>query len=582
MTRFAQHVLPLSPYFSEFLGTFFIVFVTALLLSSQDGVNEMWRPSGIAFATMAAMSATSFVSGSHLNPAVSLAFGMTRKMPFRRTVKYMITQVVAGITACEVVRLMTSKPLPLIQPQSGYTLIDAALVEGLYSGTYCFVALNCISSLQNNPKGMRNQFFALAVSFVVIAGGHPANEVSGAFLNPAISAGFVLCTHTRESLGRSLLIVAAQVTGSFLAAILFFLVRPEELAALGVNVDGHGCNRLCSAIHAVNVCGKRKDGTSVEDGDSDDEVGAVEDVVSQVEASVKQQYTPSLPARVMSEFVGTYFIVLTFGLCAVSTNRALAEKPKGASLLSIWSEVDVDAGPVANFASTRHGGTGRDVVSTPYSTGAALLAMTYSLGTVSGAHFNPAVTLAVMCSSRDPYVWAEAPTRILTQAGAALLAALTYIFICKGQAEAVPNYLPHLGPGQGFSWMSVTVGEMIFTTALAYVVLCMATVDSPRYPKASTAKSFDFGLAIGFIFMAGAWVMQRISGGMLNPAISLSVSASGIINMGLAAFTPQQLSTFSGELLQYVCWQCAGGILASFIFWLVHPLLYKPDPLLAK
>ena len=40
--------------------------------------------------------------------------------------------------------------------------------------------------------------------------------------------------------------------------------------------------------------------------------------------------------------------------------------------------------------------------------------------------------------------------------------------------------LPHLGPGTEYSWTAVNISEMLFTLAVAYVVLCMTTVNSPR------------------------------------------------------------------------------------------------------
>ncbi|CAE7397805.1 Prune1 [Symbiodinium natans] len=245
----------------------------------------------LLFATIASISATSAVSGSHLNPAVSLAFGLSRKMYWGRVWTYIFLQIAAGVAACGTVRVIMQKELPAVEPKSYYNFLDAGLVEGIYSAMYCFVALNCIASLENNPRGFRNQFFALAIGLVLIAG----RGLAG-LLNPAITVGFCIfggegftllselwradtqiiadtcwrpCWHLEPAkiasghhAGRSLLLAAAQASmililcssvltsslvsavllkfqtctrigaaGAVAAAVLFFLVRPEETCA---------------------------------------------------------------------------------------------------------------------------------------------------------------------------------------------------------------------------------------------------------------------------------------------------------------------------------------------------------------
>ncbi|CAJ1436059.1 unnamed protein product, partial [Effrenium voratum] len=514
--QLSEYVLPFATYFAEFLGTFLVVFTSALLIvRDADLVGSWaWRATSMAFATIAAITATSAVSGSHLNPAVSLAYGLSRKMYWGRVWTYILLQAAAGIAGCASAQLLLQKQLPAVEPKSFYNFIDASLVEGIYSAVYCFVALNCMGSIENNPRGFRNQFFPVAIGFVMIAGGPPCSEVSGGFLNPALTLGFCVVGNQGQHLSHSLLLAAAQAGGAVAAAFLFFLVRPEELGALGIRGEG----RLCSALGALNFCGRRKEETA-EDSNSEDD--------ADVDPDPARKYHAPWAARIISELIGSYVVVLTFGICAVATNRAQAEDSK-----AILMELRLDEpGNASAFASPAPQ-EAKLVLSTPYSTGAAVLSLTYALASVSGAHFNPAVTLAVMFSSRDPYVWAEGPTRILAQAGGGIAAALTYVFVSRGQANVVAKHLPHLGPGAEYSWSAVNLSEMLFTLAVAYVVLCMTTVKSPRYPKASSTASFDFGIAIGFTVMAGGWVTQWISGGMLNPAVSLGVATADLLQAG--------------------------------------------------
>jgi len=466
---FSETVAPFGPYFAEFLGTYFIVFTAALLLINDEEYsgNQMWRSTGIGFMTMAATYSMSGASGGLLNPAVSLAFGFTRKVYWRRVWCFIIIQILAGMAACETVRIMMQKALPAVEPKSFYNTVDAAVVEGIYSFLICFVALNCMASLQNNPRGNRNQFFGIAIGLTTIAGGGPASEVSGGFLNPAITLGF-LAVSPPDHLLRSLVLVGAQFAGAFVSAILFFMTRPEELVALGVVTgEGLGCSRICIAFQALNLCGKRQ----TQEGDEEEEEGAHSSSEDEIERTSTRKYVAPWPARIMSELIGTYMVVLTFGLCAVASNRQLKEDQKVA--LSQLLSGDRPLNNISNSALLS------DQVSTPYCTGAALVSLTYALGTVSGAEFNPAVTLASMLSSRDPFVWAEAQMRLIVQIIAAVAASFTTLFVCRGQNRVIGQSLPYLGPGTGWSWATVSAGEMFLTATLAYVFLARRRSTAP-------------------------------------------------------------------------------------------------------
>lgn len=135
------------------------------------------------------------------------------------------------------------------------------------------------------------------MGFCVVAGGPPCSAVSGGFLNPAITLGFCLA-HLGDHVARALLLAAAQVLGAVAAAVIFFLVRPEELSALGIGVgEGLSCRRLCNAVGALNFCGRRKE-ELVEDSEEEEELAA----------DPAQRYRPPWAARILSELLGTYLV----------------------------------------------------------------------------------------------------------------------------------------------------------------------------------------------------------------------------------------------------------------------------------
>merc|ERR1719198_2350502 len=92
--------------------------------------------------------------------------------------------------------------------------------------------------------------------------------------------------------------------------------------------------------------------------------------------------------------------------------------------------------------------------------------MIYSLGDVSGAHFNPAVTLAIRVSKFRPADLTDRMTGLymVAQILGGIVAGAVYKLIHNGNAFG-------LGPQPGFQWSQVAVAETIFTFVLCFVVL---------------------------------------------------------------------------------------------------------------
>ena len=146
----------------------------------------------------------------------------------------------------------------------------------------------------------------------------------------------------------------------------------------------------------------------------------------------------------------------------------------------------------------------------PLAIGAVLMVMVYAGGHVSGGHYNPAVSLAVLV--RRKLTAREAAFYILTQLVAGLAAALVVRALGEPRtAVAVSN------------GTRVFVAEALFTFALAYVVLNVATASETR-------DNSYFGLAIGFTVVVGAYAVGWISGGAFNPAVAEGTSLIGILN----------------------------------------------------
>ena len=150
----------------------------------------------------------------------------------------------------------------------------------------------------------------------------------------------------------------------------------------------------------------------------------------------------------------------------------------------------------------------------PLAIGLSLAVMIYAFGHISGAHLNPAVTLAVFIRGRIDYMSAMA--YVAAQFVGAFVGAAQ-------QKEVLAALVPPEASGYPLKPSGVEFGtafllEATYTFALAIVVLNVATV------KKHATNSF-YGLAIGLTVTVAALAAGSISGGAFNPAIGIALPA---------------------------------------------------------
>jgi aquaporin Z len=169
----------------------------------------------------------------------------------------------------------------------------------------------------------------------------------------------------------------------------------------------------------------------------------------------------------------------------------------------------------------------------PLGIAAALMAMIYAGGHISGAHYNPAVTLAAFirgaCTIHE------------------MIGYWVMQFVSGAVAAVVVTWFKGGGP---LTVLTIDIptglaGEFLFTFALAYVVLNVATA------RGVEGNSY-FGMAIGLTVLAGALAVGPITGGAFNPAVSLALLVFGVVA--------------AGDIWIYLVPQLIAGALAGVVF----------------
>lgn len=141
-----------------------------------------------------------------------------------------------------------------------------------------------------------------------------------------------------------------------------------------------------------------------------------------------------------------------------------------------------------------------------------LVAAVYVVASASGAHLNPAVTVALATVRKFP--WSMVPGYLIAQFTGAILAELMNWFMFGGQLRET-LILGATAPGPDIPWYTALVTEFVLTLVLMVVI--MATAVYQRKPGGASQS----GLAIGLWLGAAIFLALPITGGSLNPARTL-------------------------------------------------------------
>ena len=169
-----------------------------------------------------------------------------------------------------------------------------------------------------------------------------------------------------------------------------------------------------------------------------------------------------------------------------------------------------------------------------------VMAIILFMGKISGAHLNPAVSIAF--ALRGDFPWRRVPGYIVAQLGGATLAALFLRAVINVSAKYGSNY-----PATGYSDVAAFWMELILTTGLVSVILGTAS----GAQNVGIIGAFGVG---GYIALAGLWG-SPISGASMNPARTFGPDLVG--------------TTFTGYWV-YVAGPIAGAVIAVGIAFVLR------------
>lgn len=177
----------------------------------------------------------------------------------------------------------------------------------------------------------------------------------------------------------------------------------------------------------------------------------------------------------------------------------------------------------------------------PIAIGSILMVMIFAGGHISGAHYNPAVTLSIFLRGRINAK--DVPLYWIAQLAGATVA----VFAAKGLlGEEIMNTVTTVSLKRNSSLLA----EFIGTFGLCFVVLNVAT-------SKSVAGNGFYGLAIGFTIIGLAYSLGSISGGAFNPAVATGLSIAKMSHWD--------------DLWIYFTSEIVAAIIATLVYKFVYP-----------
>ena len=444
LTHTAQRIL------AEGIGSFILCFAIILSTETEAGSNAPTFQA-VGYVLAALIYGLDHIA-SHFNPAVTLGAYLQGFLSLPLALAFVGSQVVGGTLGGVLGNLLRASPVPSFNPVDKGKAFAA---EAMFTGALVLV-MQAVGLYKNAKEP--NSFFGIAIGFTVAAGAATVSKISGGCFNPAVGMAIDFATLSSDprTFDDIWLYWLAPFTGAIIATVFSRGVNVIEQRKWAV--PGWFCRCRCLTSRGGGGGGGGDDGGA----------GAAED-------------DGAMPFMLpVSEFIGTFFIVLVASLQEPGPNKAL-------------------------------------------SIGFMVTAMVYALDHVCGADFNPAVTLGVALRMGRLLKDSGKILTVFLAQYAGAFAACIVTFILNGGVGGAGIQYP--APNGNTGATGAVFFEAAWTAFVVYTVCAVMTdtaADKGQDAVARRGHSRSYhGLAIGFVVVAGIFcggAQGAGSGGVFNPA----------------------------------------------------------------
>lgn len=466
---FCERLAGYSPLFAEFTGCALQALVWNSIELGHESQGDKahirpWKPVCLGMTLLATTYCFGAISGAHLNPAISFSVGLSNKGRWADLGKYMLCQTLGSFSGVALSCALFSKSaVEAVGPRGNFVMGNCIVVEFVYTTMLCVVFLSCALSRFNNPVKGGSQFYGIAIGLSAMAGQFASDDVSGGILNPGLSLALDF-QRVKDGVGHGFEYATAQMFAAVCGALLFRVMRPFETAR-----------------------------------DYDDWTRATDETRTSGINTIK----------VLSEAVGTWYIVFTFGMTALSKSYTLAR---------------------------------------PWATGAVVSSLHYAFGDLSGGHFNPAITLSVVLSGRGKCNIVEGLQYGAVQIFSGAFASMVYKSINYPHSfSIVPEKV-----ASEYGVARIMTVDIFFTALMCFTFLACSTIKAISSPL---PRNNYFGIAYGLSLAASGFCMLKLSYNLCNPALTLGVQLASSVSLGAL------LDSAFGLSFEFI-----GGVIAAVAF----------------
>ncbi|MCF6158031.1 MAG: aquaporin [wastewater metagenome] len=222
----------LKKYIAEFLGTFTLVFIAAgaicadfyLKRNGGQGLGIIGTSIAYGLAVTSVFYAISYISGAHINPAITIAYWITKRVNPNTAIKYIIAQILGASLAGFTLKILFPEALYTVYIGTSTLGDNVSLLQGVVMEAIITFLLAITIFGTALDKRAYSSFAGLAIGLVILFGALIGGPISGGIMNPARAFGPALAS---GQFAHHYIWWLGPIAGSIAAALLYETVLAE-------------------------------------------------------------------------------------------------------------------------------------------------------------------------------------------------------------------------------------------------------------------------------------------------------------------------------------------------------------------